>query len=211
MAPLMPKTSNVSSRTTRSNSGTNLILKCFACVLLVVCATLLVVSVWFGEANHGESGQVPITSLESQSSSPLGPPDADDQSKLRIEEGAKPNQSELKIARKLTDEGHQVVVRRVAPNGRTSDYLVNGIETELKTVSNLTGKDPTSALSSRILEGAGQARSIIVDVSEQVGMTRTMAERSILRVWGRVRADSIPIDTIRIIGKDFDVSSVYIP
>ena len=161
-----------------------------------------------------ESSQSPGTSnpvADGETGSPTGPDEFDNSSKVTIEAGANPTQHELKIARKLAAEGDTVVIRRVSVTGRTSDYFVNGVETELKTVSQLSGKDTSGALSSRIMEGVGQARSIIVDVTEQAGMSRALAERAIVRVWGRVRLDGVPIDSLRIIGKDFDISSVYVP
>ena len=210
MAPLKP----THSSSIRPNPRPNPVLKWLACALLVICAAVLAASVWASmtsDTTPTDPVNNPSPLSEGQPSSPSGPHDPNGNSSIVIEEGAHPTVTELKIARKLADEGNSVIIRRIANDGRTSDFLVNGVETELKTVSNLTGKDASAALSSRILEGAGQARSIIIDVSEQMGMTRQIAGRSIMRVWGRVRVDSILIDTIRIIGQDFDISSIYVP
>ncbi|MCL4859212.1 MAG: hypothetical protein KJZ93_07385 [Caldilineaceae bacterium] len=87
---------------------------------------------------------------------------------------------------------------------RTADFLVDGVRTELKTISNLTSPDLSGALGRRILEGAGQAPHIIADVRQQAGLTRALAERAVRRAFG---ADSARrIQQIRVIGHEFDLT-----
>ena len=87
---------------------------------------------------------------------------------------------------------------------RTADFLVNGVPTELKTVSKLTSSDLSAALGRSILDGAGQAGNIIIDARGQAGLTRELAERAIRRAYG---ADKLArLKEIRIIGEGFDIT-----
>jgi Contact-dependent growth inhibition CdiA C-terminal domain len=87
---------------------------------------------------------------------------------------------------------------------RTADFLVDGVRTELKSISNITSKDPSGALGRRILDGAGQAPHIIADVHKQPGLTEELARRAARRAYG---ADpGARIQSIRFIGQGFDVT-----
>ena len=94
--------------------------------------------------------------------------------------------AEQKIADLLTGEGRkvEVLVESTQRGVRPADFIVDGVRTELKTVSNLTGKDLSASLSRRILDGAGQAPHIIVDATAQAGMTVEVARRAIARAYG---------------------------
>jgi filamentous hemagglutinin len=59
--------------------------------------------------------------------------------------------------------------------------------------------------------GRGQAGNIMVDVRDQAGMTQEIAQRGINRAYGAdnataKRASRGPIQSIRVIGKDFDIT-----
>lgn len=123
--------------------------------------------------------------------------------RLIIDSGRTLSADELSIATKLVAEGR--VVRVVAESAeRTADFLVDGVRTELKTVSQITSKDVSGALSRRILEGAGQGEHIIIDARKQVGLTSELALRAIRRAYGAVQAGRITL--IRIIGDGFDIA-----
>jgi hypothetical protein len=96
--------------------------------------------------------------------------------------------------------------------GRQGDRYVDKIKTEYKTVSGVrdTSSDGLSdAISSRIMDGRGQAGSIIVDARPQAGMTEEIALRAIRRAYG---ADGLAkIKSIRIIGNGFDVVRPRVP
>lgn len=114
--------------------------------------------------------------------------------------------AEWNIVDQLTREGRTVrVLEESTQQGvRTADFLVDGVRTELKTISNLTSPDLSGALGRRILEGAGQAPHIIADVRQQAGLTRALAERAVRRAFG---ADSARrIQQIRVIGHEFDLT-----
>jgi hypothetical protein len=114
------------------------------------------------------------------------------------------SQAETRILGKLIQEGHTVEILPESPTARTADFLVDGVKTEAKAVSNLTSKDLSGALGRRILEGAGQAPHVIVDTRGQAGMTEDLASRAIRRAYG---ADAIKrITLIRIIGDNFDIA-----
>jgi len=107
---------------------------------------------------------------------------------------------ELQIAAILAREG-RTVEAVVEGTTRTADFLVDGVATELKTVSNLTGKDLSASLARRIVDGAGQASNIIIDGRGQAGLTPDLARRAIARAFG---ADARLL-SVRILGEGFDI------
>jgi Contact-dependent growth inhibition CdiA C-terminal domain len=137
--------------------------------------------------------------------------------KLEFEPNAKVSPAELKTANKLIGEGKDVKVLKEVENQkgvRTPDFEVDGVRTELKTIENLKKVDAnglSKGISSRILEAGGQASEVILDVSNQSGMTKEIAERGISRAFGRLRElGSGNIKNVRIIGKNFDFTTKYI-
>jgi hypothetical protein len=123
--------------------------------------------------------------------------------KLIIDAGRTLSPDELAIATKLVSEGR--VARVVAESAkRTADFPVDGVSTELKTVSKITSKDISGALARRILEDAGQGEHIIIDARRQSGLTYEIAFRAIGRAYGAVQAGRITL--IRIIGAGFDIA-----
>jgi len=127
----------------------------------------------------------------------------DDGARLINTTGRTLSEAESAVADLLASEGRLVEV--VAEGtARTSDFLVDGVPTELKTVSNITSRDMSGALSSRILDGAGQAGNIIIDARGQVGLTQAEAARAIRRAYG---ADKLSrLQEIRIIGNGFEIT-----
>lgn len=125
--------------------------------------------------------------------------------RLIIESGRTLTAEESAIVGRLLNEGRtvRVLAESTKQGVRTADFIVDGVRTELKTISSLTSKDLSGALGRRILEGAGQAPNIIADVRGQAGLTRELAERAIRRAFG---ADTLSrIQQIRVIGDGFDV------
>jgi len=114
---------------------------------------------------------------------------------------------EIRAADKLTSEGRivEALEESTEQGVRTADFLVDGVRTELKTISNLQGTTAdalSGGLGRRILDGAGQAPNILVDVTKQSGMTRDIADRAVRRAYG---ADNLQrIQEVRVIGQDFD-------
>jgi hypothetical protein len=131
--------------------------------------------------------------------------------RLSIPKGRTLSAQEMEIAEKLVSEGRNVTaLAESARKGvRTADFIVDGVKTELKTVSDLISKDVSGALGRRILEGAGQGRHIIADVRQQAGMTRDLAERAVRRAFGADKGHRI--QQIRVIGKDFDFTVPRLP
>ncbi|GEL97420.1 hypothetical protein CTE05_09670 [Cellulomonas terrae] len=125
--------------------------------------------------------------------------------RLVIEGGRTLSAQESVIVGRLIREGRNVrVLAESTRHGvRTADFIVDGVRTELKTITSLTSRDLSGALGRRILEGAGQAPHIIADVRGQAGITRELAERAVRRAFG---ADTLGrIQQIRVIGRDFDL------
>lgn len=123
--------------------------------------------------------------------------------RLIVPAGRTLSAEETAMANQLVAEGH--TVEALAESSvRTADFLVDGVRTELKSISNITSGDPSGALGRRILDGAGQAPNIIADVRQQAGMTLELAQRAARRAYG---ADSAGrIQNIRLIGQGFDVT-----
>jgi hypothetical protein len=131
--------------------------------------------------------------------------------RLIVARGRTLSSSELAIAGRLVREGRTVraLAESTRSGVRTADFVVDGVRTELKTITSLTSRDLSGALGRRILEGAGQAPHIIADVRGQAGMTRELASRAIRRAFGADTAHRI--QQIRIIGSDFDLVVPRIP
>ncbi len=121
--------------------------------------------------------------------------------KLILPAGRTLSEEELLIANQLVKEGHTVEALAEGTT-RTADFLVDGVRTELKTVSNITSKDVSGALGRRVLDGAGQAPNIIMDCRGQAGITRELAERAARRAYGADKGGRI--QNIRFLGPDFD-------
>lgn len=126
------------------------------------------------------------------------------------------------IADMLVKEGRVVeaLAESTAQGVRTSDFLVDGVRTELKTVSKIEGTTVdkmSGSLGRRILDGAGQGKHIIADVTSQPGITQEIAERAVRRAYGAERINAaklgVPprIEQIRIIGPDFDIVRPFVP
>jgi hypothetical protein len=132
--------------------------------------------------------------------------------KLVIEAGRTLTFEESIIANKLAREGKIVEVPIEASNKgiqnvRTPDFIVDGVKTELKTISNLKGKDMSASLSRRILDGAGQGSNIIIDARNQIGMTEEIAKSGIKRAYGRLnQLGSKRLSEVRVIGNGFDIT-----
>jgi hypothetical protein len=122
---------------------------------------------------------------------------------LIIPAGRTLSAEETAIANQLVAEGHTVEALAES-TVRTADFLVDGVRTELKSISNITSGDPSGALGRRILDGAGQAPHIIADVRQQAGMTLELAQRAARRAYGADRAGRI--QSVRLIGQGFDVT-----
>jgi hypothetical protein len=136
---------------------------------------------------------------------PRGGSGASSTSRLVIEGGRQLTRDEMIIVGRLLKEGRtvRVLAESTRTGVRTADFLVDGVRTELKTISSLTSGDLSGALGRRILEGAGQAPNIIADVRQQANMTRELAERAARRAFG---ADTLRrIQQIRLIGNGFDL------
>jgi len=93
--------------------------------------------------------------------------------------------------------------------------LVNNEVVEFKEIKDLKGIDAdslSSGLSRRILDGGSQAPKVTLDVTNQAGMTKEIAERAIKRAYGNLdRRASEAIKEVRIYGKDFDITIPFSP
>lgn len=130
------------------------------------------------------------------------------QRKLILAPGRVLSPAETEMATMLLREGRTVQTLAESAD-RTSDFIVDGVRTELKTISNITSPDISGALGRRILEGAGQAPHIIADVRNQPGMTLDLAARAMRRAYGADKLNRVL--QIRIIGSGFDQTWPRLP
>jgi RHS repeat-associated protein len=143
--------------------------------------------------NPGRVEQLTITALEVAG----GPPGA----VTGAVGGA--SKAELSIARKLAAEGKNVEVVAATGVGRTADFIVNGVKTELKTLEGVGGVATSGTVKSAIGRALGQSGNVIIDASA-VKLTLAEAEKGAARAFG---ADT-RLQTVRIIGQDFDIVRV---
>ena len=132
------------------------------------------------------------------------------QGKLEIEPGRTLSPQEQRIADKLVSEGKQVKAPKEVnqQNVKNPDFEVDGVKTELKTIENVTSADIGGATSRRIYEAGKQAPNIIVDVTNQPGMTKEIAENATKRAFLLERnSGNNRLKEVRMIGKDFDFTS----
>jgi RHS repeat-associated protein len=111
------------------------------------------------------------------------------------------SRAELSIAQKLAAEGKNVEVLAAKGVGRTADFVVNGIKTELKTLEGVGGAATSGTVKNAIGRALGQSGNVIIDASA-VKLTSGEAQKGAARAFG---ADS-RLQTVRIIGKGFDIT-----
>jgi probable HAF family extracellular repeat protein len=136
-----------------------------------------------------------------------------------IEAGRELTPEEADIAAKLAKEGRLVEALQEGTSNTKrvyySDFLVDGVKTELKTVSNIEvnlsatpaklADKLSDVLLSRMRDAARQADNVIVDARSQPGINRQIAERTLRRAENSIKSLKGPRQ-IRIIGPDFDLS-----
>ena len=106
------------------------------------------------------------------------------------------------------DSGRDVDIIPTGPN-RSPDFEIDGVRTELKTISNVkntTGDGISGAIASRAMDARGQATTVTIDLSQQEGVTQEIAERGVARAFGADNKDGAKIEQIRVVGPDFDIT-----
>ena len=116
--------------------------------------------------------------------------------------------AERRVTEDLLASGRNV---ELIPRGtnRTPDFKIDGVLHELKTISGVRKTDIealSGSLSSRIMQGRGQADHILIDARDQLGMTREVAEKGIKRAYGADLLKGEKIQSVRVIGNGFDIT-----
>jgi hypothetical protein len=145
---------------------------------------------------------------------PAGRPQPIFSGRVDVEPGRTLTPAEQSVAELLASEGRQVTAKREinAQSVKNPDFIVDGVNTELKTVSDITSSDISGALSRRIQEASKQASHIIIDARQQAGLSRELAERSAVRAYKAQESfGTVRIEQVRIIGRDFDITVPYTP
>lgn len=136
------------------------------------------------------------------------------QGHLEVEPGRTLTPEEQRVADLLVAEGCHVIAKAESTTHgvKNPDFEVDSVLTELKTISNLTGKNLGGSLGRRILDAKSQAPHAIIDVRDQAGMTREVAENAAKRAYvAQTISGKVRLQEVRIIGKDFDVTIPYDP
>ena len=168
----------------RKTSAT--LLKWLACLTLIVCATVLAVSVWTAASQ-----------AEAPASGASG-------GQVVVDPGAEPSPEEVAAADYLAGQGHRVrLLRRDPsnPNPQPDAQLDDDdFPTEIKTVGNITSENVTGRLAGRIREALSQAPSVVVDAREQAELTKEDIERAMSRAIGMAEDHNKRVERIRVIG-----------
>jgi hypothetical protein len=143
---------------------------------------------------------------------PAGRPQPIFSGRVDLEPGRTLTPAEQSVADLLAHEGRQVTAKREvnAQGVKNPDFVVDGVPTELKTISNITSSDMSGALSRRIQEAGKQASHVILDSRGQAGMTKEIAEKAINRAYAaQTERGGGQLQEVRIIGQNFDVTIPY--
>ncbi len=111
---------------------------------------------------------------------------------------------EKRIAEVLRDEGRNVKAKIAVGGKRTGDADVDGKMTEFKSLAfGATSATVRNSINNSIRRG-GQARDIVIDARNS-GLTQAEAHRGLTRARKITRGK---IDSVRIIGDDFDMTAI---
>ena len=134
---------------------------------------------------------------------------------LGVEEGRTLSVSEKRFADKMVAEGKNVKAPKEVNQykAKNPDFHIDNETVEFKYVSDLKGTNAdklSGGLSRRILDGGSQASKVSLDVTDQAGMTKDIAERGIMRAFGNQNVRGTDkLQEVRIYGKDFDITLKY--
>jgi hypothetical protein len=116
---------------------------------------------------------------------------------------------ELEIAKILDGEGKDVIALPVdnSKPGRFADSEVNGVRTEFKNPEPGADNSRIKNEVNNSLRRGGQARHIIINAKGK-GLTLPEAHRAVARIRG---ISNGRLDSLRIIGDDFDITETNFP
>ena len=117
------------------------------------------------------------------------------------------SREEKRIAEVLQGEGKEVKAKAEMSGRRTGDAEVDRVPTEFKSLHpGATSATVRNSINNSVRRG-GQARHITIDARGS-GLTRVEAERGLARARNITRGK---IDSARIIGDGFDITSTDFP
>ncbi len=116
-------------------------------------------------------------------------------------------QAEKNMVKKLLSEGNAVEILAESNESgvRSADYLINGIKTELKTLSNIKKVDSdhlSNKVSQTLKQSKGQASSVILDVTGQEGASQEVIERGLKRYWKQNES----VQEVKVVGNGYEKS-----
>jgi hypothetical protein len=125
-----------------------------------------------------------------------------------LEDGAKfENLSEVNWFEKLLAEGNNVTLLKESTkeSEKSADFLVNGVKTEIKEISNIVteklGSNIKTTIEKAVIQ-AGEGGNIVIDVTKQRGATKELLQNTIERLQKTVKNTT----NYRIVGENFELS-----
>lgn len=112
------------------------------------------------------------------------------------------SEAEKGFVLEMLQGGRNVEIIPSSNIGRSADFLIDGKKYELKTMANVanqTADGLSKSLSSTIMNARGQSENVIVDARGQPGMTAEIAERGIVRAFGRDKTSGDKIREVTVI------------
>lgn len=117
-------------------------------------------------------------------------------------DGLKP--AERTFAQELVASGRTVEAVPTSQR-KTPDFIIDGVRTELKTISRVARQTPdglSSALADRIMKARSQSTTVIIDARTQPGMSKDIAEFGIERALGADRKFGSKLQDISVLTHD---------
>jgi len=105
--------------------------------------------------------------------------------KLILQDGARLNPAESKIASELVARGHDVVAQAPSKIGRSADFVIDGKPTELKTMANVRPDAAGHGLTDLIIKAGKQAHNVIIDARNQRGLTQVKIRSAVENAFGK--------------------------
>jgi len=152
------------------------------------------------ESSAPATPEAPAAAAGTQTPGSGTPDDDEDKNKTPLKRGTFKGStdgltaSEKEFVERQLDADRDVEVIPRTEGQKTADFLIDGVRTELKTVSGVADRSSdglSKAVSNRIMNARSQSDVIAIDALKQEGMTREIAERAIKRARFADHADRI--------------------
>jgi len=120
--------------------------------------------------------------------------------KLILQDGARLNPAESKIASELVARGHDVVAQAPSKIGRSADFVIDGKPTELKTMANVRPDAAGHGLTDLIIKAGKQAHNVIIDARNQRGLTQVKIRSAVENAFGKTSKSDLK--SVHVLGRN---------